>query len=213
MAQSANISFENIQDLKYFFRSALDDITKSTKKEILNDISTIMMKIGPKEEKKIFKYIANRAMGHVNPPKIIEGRPAFQNVTWKPLAKSTIKRKGHKRAWIDSGSLKKYLLGLSAAYWYGKAKTIKKGDTVTYYSMFNNERKPFRAHDSKGVSQEFKITGNGSFGEDGDNINRHIFSPMEEFIFYEKVDKMINDAINDYMEDKYGVRYDVPTAY
>ena len=213
MVQSANISFDNIQDLNYFFKSCIDDIVEDTRKEILDDISTIMMKIGPKEEKKIFKYIANRAMGHVNPPKIIEGRPAFQNVTWKPLAKSTIKRKGHKRAWIDSGSLKKYLLGLSAAYWYGKAKTIKKGDTVTYYSMFNNERKPFRAHDSKGVSQEFKITGDGSFGEDGDNINRPIFSPMEEFIFYEKVDKMINDAINDYMEDKYGVRYDVPTAY
>lgn len=213
MVQSANISFENIQDLNYFFKSCIDDIVEDTRKEILNDISNIMMKIGPKEEKKIFKYIANRAMGHVNPPKVIEGRPAFQGVTWKPLAKSTIKRKGHKRAWIDSGSLKKYLLGLSAAYWYGKAKTIKKGDTVTYYSMFNNGRKPFRAHDSKGVSQEFKITGDGSFGEDGDNINRPIFSPMEEFIFYEKVDKMINDAINDYMEDKYGVRYDVPTAY
>lgn len=206
-----SVSIFNRQELIRFFRSALDDITKDVKKDILNNISKIMLKIGPREEKKIFKYIANRAIGHVNPPKKIEGRPAFQNVVWKPLAESTIKRKGHRRAWIDSGSLKKYLLGLSATYWYGNPKTIKGDNSMTYVSMFSYPRKPFRAHDSRGVSQEFKITGDGSFGEDGDNINRPIFNPMEEFIFYEKVDKMINDAINEYMEENYGVRYNVPT--
>ena len=209
-----SVRISNEQDLLKFFRNALDDIGKSVKKDILNDISKIMMKIGPREEKKIFKYIANRAMGHVNPPKVIEGKPAFQGVVWKPLAKSTIKKKGHRRAWIDSGSLKKYLLGLSATYWYGNPKTIKKGtDSILYYSMFNYQRKPFRAHDARGVSQEFKITGDGSFGEDGDNINRPIFNPMEEFIFYEKVNNMLNEAINEYMEENYGVRYNVPTEY
>lgn len=208
-----NVKFENEKGLIDFFRSSLENISEEIKKDILSDMSKIMMKIAPKEEKKIFKYIANRAMGHVDPPKIIEGEPAFEGVTWKPLAKSTIKRKKHRKKWIDSGSLKTYLLGLSAAYWYGNPKTIISNDSVTYYSMFNYDRKPFRAHDARGVSQEFKITGDGSFGEDGDNINRPIFSPMEDFIFYHKVDKMIDEAINDYMEENYGIRYDVSSTY
>lgn len=208
-----NVKFENEQGLINFFRSSLKDIGEDIKKNTLKDMSSIMLKIGPKEEKKIFRYIANRVMGHVNPPKQIEGKPAFQDVVWKPLAKSTVRKKGHKRKWIDSGSLKNYLRGLSAAYWYGKPKTIIDGDSVTYYSMFNYNRKPFGAHDHRGVSQEFKITGDGAFGEDGDNINRPIFEPMQEFIFYEKVEDMINEAINDYMEENYGVRYNVPTTY
>ena len=208
-----NVKFENEKELKNYFKSALRDIERDIKEDIINDISKIMMEIAPKEEKKIFKYIANKAIGHVNPPKIIEGESAFEGVTWKPLAKSTVKRKKHNKKWIDSGSLKTYLLGLSAAYWYGTPKTIKSDDSVSYYSMFNYSRKPFRAHDARGVSQEFKITGDGSFGEDGDNFNRPIFSPMEDFIFYHKVDKMIDEAINDYMEENYGVRYDVPTTY
>lgn len=202
-----NVRFENEQNLLNFFKSELDNVAKDVKKDILKDFSKIMMKIGPKEEKKIFRYIANRAMGHVNPPKTIEGKPVFQGVTWKPLAKSTIKKKGHKRKWIDSGSLKNYLLGLSAAYWYGNPKTIISRDKskISYYSMFNYDRKPFRAHDSKGVSQEFKITGNGAFGEDGDNFNRPIFEPMQDFIFYEKVNEMIDEAIDEYMEENYGI--------
>lgn len=206
-----NVRFENEQKLINFFNSSFDEIGKEVKKDISKDMSKIMMKIGPKEEKKIFKYIASRVIGHVNPPKTIEGKPAFQGVSWKPLAKSTIKKKGHNRKWIDSGSLKNYLLSLAATYWYGSPKTIisREGSSVSYYSMFNYTRKSFRAHDSRGVSQEFKITGDGIFGEDGDNINRPMFEPMQDFIFYEKVDELINEAINDYMEENYGVRYSI----
>lgn len=207
-----SVKFENEKDLRNYFRNSLEEISEELKNDILNDISKIMMKIAPKEEKKIFKYIANRAIGHVNPPRVIEGEPSFEGITWKPLAKSTIKRKKHNRKWIDTGSLKTYLLGLSATYWYGNPKIIRSGDSVSYYSMFNYERKPFKAHDERGVPQEFKITGDGSFGEDGDNFNRPIFSPMEDFIFYHKVDKMIDEAINEYMEENYGIRFDVSST-
>lgn len=208
-----NVRFENEQGLINFFRSSLKDIGEDVKKDVLKNISDIMLKVGPKEEKKIFRYIADRAMGHFQPPKRIDGKPAFQGIVWKPLAKSTIKRKGHKRKWIDSGSLKNYMRALVATYWYGKPKTIMSKDSVSYYSMFNYDRKPFRAHDERGVSQEFKITGNGSFGEDGDNINRPIFEPMQDFIFYEKVEELIEKAVNEYMEENYGVHYTVPTTY
>ncbi len=223
-----NVKFED-RDLLKFFRSELDNIKEDVRKDIIKDVSKIMMKIGPREEKKIFRYIANKAMGHVEPPKRIDGRPAFQNIKWLPLAKSTIKRKGHKRKWIDSGSLKNYLRAQadSVLYWYGKPKTVISQDLskVTYYSIFNYERKPFRAHDSRGVAQELKITGEGGFfrrdknlsrlfdvDDDMDNGNRPIFNPMEQFLF-DKVDYLIDEAINDYMEENYGVRYNVPTGY
>ena len=214
-----SVKFENEQDLLKFFRSELEDIKRDVRKNITKDVSKIMMKIGPREEKKIFRYIANKVMGHVEPPKRIDGRPAFQGVTWLPLAKSTIKRKGHRRKWIDSGSLRNYLRARadSVLYWYGKPKTVISNDLskVSYYSIFNYERKPFRAHDSRGVAQELKITGeDGSFDFNGDmdNGNRPIFNPMEEFLF-DKVDYLIDEAINDYMEENYGVRYNVPTTY
>lgn len=214
-----SVRFENEQDLLKFFRSELEDIKRDVRKDITKNISEIMMNIGPKEEKKIFRYIANRAMGHVEPPKRIEGRSVFQGITWIPLAKSTIKRKGHKRKWIDSGSLKKYLLARAdtVLYWYGKPKALVSKDLskVTYYSIFNNQRKPFRAHDERGTLQELKITGeDGSFDSNGDmdNDNRPIFTPMEDFLF-DKVDYLIDKAINDYMEENYGVRYNIPTTY
>lgn len=214
-----SVRFENEQDLIKFFRGALEDVEKDVRRDITKDISKIMMKIGPREEKKIFRYIANKVMGHVEPPRRIEGRSAFQGVTWKPLAASTIKRKGHRRKWIDSGSLRNYLRARadSVIYWYGKPKAVISKDLskITYYSIFNNERKPFRAHDARGVSQELKITGeDGSFDFTGDmdNSNRPMFNPMEDFLF-DKVDYLIDEAINDYMEENYGVRYNVPTGY
>lgn len=201
-------------DLVKWLRSSLDEFTEETKSEILNDLSKIISKKAPNEEKKIFKYIAKYVMGHINPPKIIEGKPAFQGVSWPSLAESTIKRKRNNKKWIDTGSLKMYLRALSATYWYGKPKTIVSTDKdlIMYYSMFNYQRKPFRAHDEKGVSQEYKITGDGLWGEDGDNLIRPIFSPMEDFMF-EKAENLIYDLVNEYMEENYGTTFDVSSTY
>lgn len=211
-----NVEFKlgNEDQLIKSFQAFLKDMSKDVKKDITKNISKIMLKVGSRQEKKIFRYIANRVMGHVEPPKTIDDYPVFQGVTWKPLSPTTIRRKGHKRKWIDSGSLQNYLRALSATYWYGnpKVKISRDLSTVTYYSIFYNTRKPFRAHDKRGVSQELKITSeSGSFlGGDMDNANRPIFNPMEEFLFSYSRDLM-TEAINDYMEENYGVRYNVPT--
>lgn len=209
-----SVSFGKQIDLINFFKGALEDIEREVKSDILKDVSKIMMRIGPRVEKKIFRYIANRAFDHLEPPKSIEGYPVFQGVIWEPLAQSTIRKKKHRRKFVDSGSLRNYLLAKTdATYWYGKPKTIinESDDQVLYYSMFNYKRKPFRAHDNRGASQEFKLTGPDA--DDGDNYKRPVVSPMEDFLFGEKLDALVDKAINDYMEENYGVRYDVFADY
>jgi len=205
-------------DLVEWFKKSVNDYQNWEEKMILRKVANIYKRYGPEIEKKIFKYVARYAIGHVNSPKVIEGMDSHYSDygEWKPLRPSYAKRKGNNYKYINTGSLKEYLLGLSAAYWYSDPKTsidfIHK--TVTYYSMFRNGRKPFRAKDKDGHLQEDKLEKNeyegAGFGVK--SPKRPLIEPMEDYLFYEKLDKIVDELINKYMEEEYGDEELIPST-
>lgn len=216
MVQGAKVHDE---DFYHWFRSEWDDFQQVEKEKILNDIGAIFKEASEKSEKKIFKYIVKYAFGHVDSPKIIEGLPAYFP-SWEPLSPAYARRKKSNKKWTTKrNNLKNYLLGLtSAQYWYGKPQ-IKLNylrGIVTYISMFNYERKMFRGTDRSKktpVLQEMKIQMSNNLQKGGDSTLRPIFEPMEEFLFNEKFNQIVDNLIEEYMEDNYEGKYHVPTTY
>lgn len=148
--------------------------------------------VGKKVESKIFKYIALKLMDRENPPTSIDGLP-YKSNPWKPLSKNYIKRKKHRRKWMKTGELIKYLQARDPIWFYGGPKTHvdKSNYVITYESMFNNGRNEFRSG-----REEQKIY----YNED----KRPVFKPMEDFLFDEKLNEEIDNLLDEWMEKNYG---------
>lgn len=197
MVQNANTRY---LDLSKWFNDKIDEFTSFEKKNILRLTKGVLEDKAYNIEKDIFKYVAKYLMNRVDPPSTVDGLP-YESPKWIPLKDSYAKRKGKylglgratQRKWVYSGSLRNYLLGLTASYWYGKprAKIDYKNDYIIYESMFLRGRKPFRA---KG--QENKI--------DYSEPLRPIITPMEDFLFNTKLNVEIDNWIDRYLEDNYG---------
>ena len=182
------------------------DLIEKTTREVLKDITLKSEKVAFEEgkniEKKIFKYIARKAINHLNPPRSIDGiHSIYWNETrWQPLSPATIKRKqGNRKKWFRTGLLKNYLLAQDPFNYYNnpKSKHDLRSMKITYISAFNSTRRPF----PKEI--ENRITGRiqGLSDEEMSNEERRpLFHPMEMFIAEELAPKMIEEKILKFVE-------------
>ena len=216
MAQGAKL------DLVEWFQKSVEEFQKVEEKWILQRVRNMYDKYGPEVEKKIFKYVAKYVMNRTNPPTTIEGLDSGYP-HWAALSERYIKRKHHSRKFYYTGDLLEYMKNISdAQYWYRKPQTKidYKNKTVTYYSMFREGRKPFMARSSeKGrktkVLEEQKIQGKNEDDleqRDGDNEKRPLIKPMEEFLLYKKLDRVMDRVLREFMEENHENGQSIPTA-
>lgn len=210
------------RDLLEWFNNTVEDFKNWEEKAILHRIRNMYERTGTEIEKKIFKYVARYVMGRVNPPTSIEGLPVDEYPEWKSLSPGWIKKKHSNKKFTWTGDLLKYLKAKDdAQYWYKKpqAKIDYKNKTVTYYSMFRDGRKPFRAMSSEKkrktkVLEEEKIqmAKADEIKHDGDNPYRPLIYPMEEFLLYKKLDKVMDERLKQFMEEEYENEQLIPAA-
>lgn len=208
------------RELTDWFKNTVEDFQKWEEQMILHRIANMYKRSGPEVEKKIFKYVARYSMDRLNPPSTIEGLPS-EYPMWEPLNPSWIKRKGHRRKWRYSGNLQKYLAAKDdATYWYRKpqVKIDYKNKIVTYLSMFREGRKKLTAKDygrKTPVSQEQKIQfkkAEDLVDRDGDNALRPLIKLMEKFLLYQKLNKIMDERLKQFMEEDYEGEQLIPTA-
>lgn len=160
-----------------FLGDEINEIADKAAAKIQRTLESRMFWLGVGVEKRLFKYIANYAVGHVNPPRSIDGIPVFGGVKWAPLTPAYAKRKRpqvRNKKFLNFGILRTYLKGIDdARRFYGNpyASMERKGDTLeaTYSSMFNNSRSYFPGKIG------YKLGYN--------NIKRPIIEPMEDFLW------------------------------
>lgn len=204
------------RNLSEWFENLVEDYMDFEKKFLFQQIKWAYEKHGPEVEKKIFKYIARYVMGRVQPPSFIDGLPT-DYPQWMPLKKSYARRKGHSKKFLYSGNLIRYLEAKdNAQYWYKKpqVKGNYKEGVITYYSMFRDGRKAFTAHDGS-IPYESKIQ-NAKPSEleeiDGDNALRPVIKPMEEFLLYKKLEKVMDERLKEILEEDYANEKFIPAA-
>lgn len=207
------------EDLVEWFEKTANDYMDFEKKFLFQQIKYAYQKHGPEVEKQIFKYICRYVMNKVRPPKSIDGMEITYH-PWEPLSRDWIEEKGHNRKYYFTGALQEYIFGKNAQYWYSKPEVrgdYKKGE-LTYLSMFRNGRKPFRAKDwgngsFEGNPPEFEDKLKYNEYDEKGNPKRELFKPMEEFLLYKKLDKVIDNVLKRVMEGDYeDYRKFVPSA-
>lgn len=207
------------RELLQWFEDSVEDFQRWEEERILRRVKNMYLKHGPEVEKKIFKYLTRYVMARVNPPEFIEGLPV-DYPEWEPLNKNYARKKGTNKKFIYSGRLIAYLSGKEDAQpWYKKpqVKIDYKNKTVTYYSMFREGRKAFKATDpvKETVLQEQKIqhASSGNIEEiDGDNPQRPLVKPMEDFLLYKKLSQIMDEELQRFMEEDYENEQFIPTA-
>lgn len=184
-----------------FLSDLIGNIADEESKKLVEKLAKDVYNLGLRVEKSIFKYMADRVIGHIDPPSAIDGIPSFIGVRWKPLTKAYSKRKApwnRNKKFLNTGHLRTYIAARNAAYYYKKPKikTDVKNDVLTYESMFRDgRRRKFATHDGKS-SYELKLTRHYGLG---DNFDRPIIEPMEDFM-WKKFLRRLDDLFNKWLE-------------